>query len=218
MSPTLVTLTLIVTKIKLFIRTNLAIFPSSGHKNKSKRARASEWEKTRSLRKRILCALTVLHALGQLPQLFQFFFFIFVARSFSFFFLPLLLQLPLPSADAEMVELATALAEVHLGLVTCFAFPALIWMPDILSNSFRISAGQLPLPLFLSVSLSPSQYLTKRSACAAARQKKKLPAFRACLFFLIFFSSLFFCILCSCVYFFSHWPDEQLLGIRWGWI
>lgn len=87
MSPTLVTLTLIGTEIKLFIRTNLAVFPSSGYKNKSKRARASEWEKTRSLRKRILCALTVLHALGQLPQLFQFFiFFYFCCPQFFFFF------------------------------------------------------------------------------------------------------------------------------------
>lgn len=90
MSPTLVTLTLIGTEIKLFIRTNLAVFPSSGYKNKSKRARASEWEKTRSLRKRILCALTVLHALGQLPQLFQFFFFFLflLPAVFLFFFSP----------------------------------------------------------------------------------------------------------------------------------
>lgn len=216
MSPTLVTLTLIVTEIKLFIRTNLAVFPSSGYKNKSKRVRENPFA-AETYPVCINCFTRAWPTSAAFPV---FFFFIFVARSFSFFFfLPLLLQLPLPSADAEMVELATALAEVQLGLFTCCAFPALIWMPDILSNSFRISAGQLPLPLFLSVSLSPSQYLTKRSACAAARQKKKLPAFRACLFFLIFFSSLFFfCIFCSCVYFFSHWPDEQLLGIRWGWI
>lgn len=201
MSPTLVTLTLIVTEIKLFIRTNLVVFPSSGYTNKSKRVRENPFA-AETYPVCINCFTRAWPTSAAFPV---FSFFIFVARSFSFFFFShcccsfLCRPRMLKWSNCRLlwlrftwvwslVALFQRWFECQISWATAFAFQ--------LASSLCLSFSPSPcLPLNIWLNDQLVLQLGKRKSCLR---------FELVYFFLFFFLHSFFFAFCALVCIFSH--------------